>query len=82
MVGKITEIQLGKAGITESFIENLKTRFEKNKNIKISVLKSARENKEHVKKLSEEIIEKLGGNYTARVIGFTIILKKQSKKIH
>jgi len=76
---KILEIQLGKSGITESFIDNLKNLFDKNKNIKISVLRSARENKEQVKKFAEEIIERLGGNYTSRVIGFTIILKKQNR---
>lgn len=79
MPGKITELQLGKAGITENFIATLKSRFDKNKNIKISVLRSARENKEQVKKLAEEIVEKLGGNYNLRVLGFTIILKKQNK---
>jgi RNA-binding protein YhbY len=75
-------VQIGKQGITESFIESLKNFFKKNKNMRISVLKSARENKEQVKKYSKEILEKLGENYTAKIIGFTIILKKwrQSRK--
>ena len=39
------EMQLGKNGLTQSFLEEIKKRFEKPelKNIKISVLKSARE---------------------------------------
>jgi len=69
-------IQLGKQGITPSFIENLKNQFKKYSNIRISVLKSARENKQSVKKYSEEILEQLGKNYTSRVIGFTLVLKK------
>jgi len=35
-------LQLGKAGVTDNFIETLKTYFKKNQNVKISVLSSAR----------------------------------------
>jgi len=75
----IREIQLGKNGITESFLTNLRMDFEKARTIKISVLRSARENKDDVKKLSERILKELGTHYTARVIGFKIVLKKWRK---
>ena len=75
----IREIQLGKNGITENFTENLKRYFENARTVKIAVLRSARENKEEVKKLSEELLEKLGPHYTAKVIGFKIVLKKWRK---
>jgi len=78
---KISNMQLGKQGLTDNFIETLKSHFKKCKNVKISVLKSARENKSAVKKYSENILEKLGGKYTSRVIGFTIILKKHGKVV-
>lgn len=72
------EIQLGKKGLTPEFIEGLKKRFEKPlvKNIKISVLKSARESREDIKKYAEELREALGKKYTYRIIGFSIFLKK------
>jgi RNA-binding protein YhbY len=73
------EMQLGKNGITENFIETLKKYFENHEQVKISVLKSARENREDMKKHSEEILNKLGKNYTAKIIGFKIILKKWRK---
>lgn len=74
------EMQLGKNGITESFIQTLKNYFEKQESLKISVLKSARGNERgKVKEYSEKILEELGKNYTARVIGFKIILKKWRK---
>lgn len=71
-------IQIGKKGLTKEFIEDLKSRFEKPavKNIKISVLKSARESKADVKKYAEEIVKKLGKKYTFRVLGFSIFIKK------
>jgi RNA-binding protein YhbY len=73
------DMQLGKNGVTENFIQTLKGCFEKREQVRISVLKSARESREDMKKHTEEIIEKLGKNYTAKVIGFKIIVRKWRK---
>jgi len=75
----IREIQLGKNGITNNFLATLKTYFDKVRTVKVTVLASARESKEDVKKYSEELLEKMGVYYTAKVIGFTITLKKWRK---
>ncbi len=76
----LVQFQIGKQGLTESFMKSLELCFKKNKIAKIYVLKSARpegkEGKAQVEKYSEEILEKLGKNYTSKVIGFTINLKK------
>jgi len=72
----IRQIQLGKNGVTENFICSLKHHFDKCKNIKISVLKSCCRDKEELKKISEEILEKLGNHYTSKIIGFTLVVKK------
>lgn len=76
-----SHIQLGKNGITKNFTESLKDHFKNHENVKISVLKSAGHNKEGVGKYSREILEKLGRNYTARVVGFTIFLKKWKRNV-
>lgn len=75
------QLQLGKKGLTKEFLEDLKDRFEKSKitNIKISVLASARESKTDVKKFSEEIKSYLGKQYTTRLLGFSIFIKKWRK---
>jgi RNA-binding protein YhbY len=72
------EIQLGKKGLTKEFLEGLKTRFKKPvvKNIKISVLRSARESKADVKEYAEKIIEFLGDKFNYRTIGFSIFVIK------
>jgi len=68
------DFQIGKNGITDNFIETLKIYFTKNRNARISVLKSAgREDKE---KYVEKILNSLGKNYTSRTIGFVIVIKK------
>lgn len=73
------KVQLGKQGITDNFISGLQNCFKTHENVKVSVLKSAGHDRDEVKKMSEEIINKLGKKYTAKVIGFTINVKKWRK---
>jgi len=75
------QIQLGKNGITENFILTLESHFKKHEDIKISVLKSASRERKEIKKYSEEILEKLGKRYTARIVGFTIFVKRWRRAI-
>jgi RNA-binding protein YhbY len=72
----IRQIQLGKNGLTENLILNLKHHFDTCKNVKISVLKSCCRDREELKKINEEILQKLGNNYTSRIIGYTIVVKR------
>jgi RNA-binding protein YhbY len=46
----IGTLQIGKQKVTPNFIETLKKQFENKQTVKISVLRSARESKEDVKK--------------------------------
>ena len=73
----LAKIQLGKNGLTENFIQTLKSHFENHKDVKVSVLKSAE--RTEIKNYAKEILEKLGPNYTARTLGFTINVKKWRK---
>jgi len=78
-------IQLGKAGITDNFIDSLKNLFKKHENVKVHVLKNARgtgkEGKAEVKAYAEEILEKLGKKYTHKNIGFVISIKKWRREV-
>ncbi len=82
-MGKIGFIQLGKNGLTENFILTLKNHFKKRKNVRISVLKSARNDKKAgkqiVKEYADKIRERLGDNFKTRIIGFVIVIKKIKK---
>ena len=78
---KIGNIQIGKQGITDNFISTLKDHFKKSENIKISVLKNATRDRSEMKNLSNKILEKLGGKYTSRIVGFTIVVKKWRKNM-
>jgi len=75
------QIQLGKNGISKNFIATLESHFKKHEDIKISVLKSASRERKEIKKYSEEILEKLGKKYTARIVGFTIFVKRWRREV-
>ena len=81
MIESQKQIQLGKQGITDNFIENLKSYFKKFKLVRISVLKSAGHEKTKIKEYSNIILDKLGKNYVARIIGFTIVIIKFRKDV-
>ncbi len=72
-------MQLGKNGITSNFIETLKNNFKSHNNVRISVLKSAGHERSKIKEMGEEILGELGSNYTVKIIGFTIIVRKWRK---
>jgi len=79
----LVRFQIGKQGLSEGFFKSLEMCFKNNKNVKIYVLKSARQEgkqgKIQVEGYAKKILEKLGKNYTAKIIGFTINLKKWRK---
>ncbi|MFH1586009.1 MAG: YhbY family RNA-binding protein [archaeon] len=76
----IAQIQLGKNGVTNNFISTLKDHFNKSRTVKISVLRSATRDKKQLKQMTQDILEKLGSNFTTRIIGFTIVVKRWRKK--
>ena len=75
------QIQIGKNRVSENFINTLKNHFKNHENVRISVLKSAGHDKAKVRDYSEKILEKLGRNYTAKTVGFTIFIKKWRKGV-
>lgn len=73
------KFQIGKNGLTDNFIEVLKTAFKTRNRITIVVLKNAGHEKENVKEIADKIVDSLGENYNYRIVGFTIFLKKFKK---
>ena len=81
MPERLPSIQIGKQGVTENFLETLKTYFTKYGNVKVSVLKSAGHDKKQVKEYNQQILQALGPKFTSRTLGFTIMLKKWRRAV-
>lgn len=75
----LVKLQMGKKGLTSEFIQQVKAAFEKNDNVRISLLKHATRDKSQVKNWTQELLDNLGKNYTAKTIGYTIVLRKWRK---
>tara|TARA_Y100000310_G_C20667461_1_gene808394 strand:- start:65 stop:310 length:246 start_codon:yes stop_codon:yes gene_type:complete len=75
----ISSVQIGKKGISDNLIETLSTHFKTHQNVKVVFLKNSIRDKKKLKKCAEEIIQELGKNYTYRVLGFTVFIKKWRK---
>jgi len=74
-----TSMQIGKNGLTEGTIKWLKNAFKTHKLVKISVLKSGGHEREKVKEMADKMVSELGKNFTYRIVGFTISVRKWRK---
>lgn len=68
-------LRIGKSGLTESVIEEIKKQLQKKKLIKIKILKSALEDKDK-KELAKEIAQKTDSDLIHQV-GFVIVLYRK-----
>ena len=75
----ISSVQVGKNGVSENLIATLKTHFVNHQNVKVVFLKSSIRDRKKLKKSTEDILDKLGKNYTFRIVGYTVFIKKWRK---
>ena len=75
----ISSIQVGKKGVSENLINTLKSHFKNHQNVKVVFLKNSIRDKKKLKKQAEEIVNELGKNYTYRILGYTVFIKKWRK---
>jgi RNA-binding protein YhbY len=72
------KFQLGKNGITQGVINSLNQDLKTHTQVRISTLKSATRDKNKLIEMADEIIDKVNYKCNYRIIGFTILLRKQS----
>jgi len=77
---EIKRIQVGKNGLTEGLVNQLKNMFAKEKAIKVTLLKSATRDKKEAKEIADKLITSLGGRYQYTLIGYTLVVKKKRDK--
>lgn len=75
----LIKLQIGKKGLTEEFLQDLKAKFEVADNIRVSILPSATRDRIEAKKWVTTILDSLGPKFRANLIGYTIALRKLRK---
>lgn len=76
---QIKKLQIGKKGLTEEIIEQIKKNFKYQELIKIELLSSCCRDKEKAKEIAENLIKNLGKNFTYKLIGYVLSVRKWRK---
>jgi len=75
----IRQLQMGKAGLSEAFVEQVRSIFENETMVKISILKSACRDKEEAKKIGEDLVDALGTKFGFKLVGYVLTVIKFRK---
>jgi RNA-binding protein YhbY len=81
MVKPIKQLQVGKNGLTEAFLKQVESFFDKERMVKISVLKSACRDKTELKEMAEKIVAYLGTKFNYKIVGYVITVAKYRKDV-
>jgi len=76
---QIKKLQLGKNGLTDAFVEQVKSIFEKETLIKIAILKSACRDKKDAGKIGDDLVGALGLKYDYKLVGYVLTVIKYRK---
>ena len=76
---QIKRLQMGKNGLTDAFVEQVKSIFEGETLIKIAILKSACRDKKDAEKIGQDLIETLGKKYDYKLVGYVLTVVKYRK---
>ncbi len=83
MRSKLVNFEIGKKGLNKSFINALEKTFKKHDLIKVSIFRSATRDRKEAQKIAQEICSELkkieGKDFTAKIIGFTMFIRKWRK---
>ena len=76
---QIKKLQIGKNGLTDAFIGQVRSIFENETMVKISILKSACRDKDDAKKIGDDLVSTLGLKYGYKLIGYVLTVTKFRK---
>ena len=76
---QIKRLQIGKNGLTLAFVEQVKSIFEKEKVVKISILKSACRDKKGAEKIGDDLVGALGKKFDYKLVGYVLTVVKYRK---
>jgi len=75
----IKRMQIGKNGLSEAFVEQVRKIFENENVVKISILKTACRNKEDAEKMAQNLVGALGEKFNYKLVGYVMTVIKFRK---
>jgi RNA-binding protein YhbY len=79
MVKPVRKLQMGKNGLSEAFIGQVKAIFETERLVKISILKSHCRDKKDAEVIAKKLIDELGKKYDYKLVGYVVTVVKYRK---
>ena len=79
MVKAIKRLQLGKGGLSEAFVGQVRAVFEKERVVKISILRSCCRNKSEAEEIGRRLVESLGRKFDYKLVGYVLTIVKYRK---
>ena len=75
----IKRLQIGKGGLSDAFVEQVKSVFENEKILKISILRSCCRNKGEAEKIGNDLVGQLGLKFGYKLVGYVLTIVKYRK---
>jgi RNA-binding protein YhbY len=76
----INKLQLGKNGLTDAFIEQVRKSFDNARVLKINILKSACRDKNEAEEIGRKLIDLLGKKFNYKLVGYVLTIVKFRKE--
>ena len=80
MIREQAKIQIGKNGLTDGVLGQIKEMLKTRKSVRVSMLKTSVSNKKEAQDATDKIMNFLGSGYRHRLIGHTIVIHRFSGK--
>lgn len=78
MIREQAKILIGKNGLTDGVLNQIKDILKTRKSARISMLKTAVSNKVEAKAVSDKIMASIGDGYRSKLIGHTLVIHRYS----
>jgi RNA-binding protein YhbY len=75
----IKRLQLGKGGLSDAFVEQVRKIFGDARVVKISILKSCCRDKKDAESIGDELVAKLGKKFRYKLVGYVLTVVKYRK---
>ena len=75
----IKRLQLGKGGLSDAFVSQVKGIFEKERVLKISILRSCCRDKGEAEEIGRKLVGLLGRKFDYKLVGYVLTLVKFRK---
>lgn len=75
----VKNLQMGKNGLSDAFVDQVRSIFDTERMVKISILKSACRDRDEARRIGEDLIGRLGPKFGFKLIGYVLTVSKFRK---